>query len=192
STCATSLASSYSRSDIQPVCAASRHTSAESTTMQRLMMRRASGFTRLSEANRCQRLAADGADCTDSPGCRRSIGRPVEMGHEDPPEKCPASGGSSANRERGRARDRAHGKARLHADDARQACQMLAVDAFEIREVRHHDPQQVIVLPGHQVALHHFRNLPHGGLERRETGLALAVERDAYEDIDGIAGLLLV
>src|SRR5487761_770308 len=39
----------------------------------------------------------------------------------------------SAYRQPRRAGDGAHGKARLHAHHARQACQMLAVDALEIR-----------------------------------------------------------
>src|SRR6185312_524148 len=67
----------------------------------------------------------------------------------------------SADRQRRGTRHRPHREARLHADHAGKACQMLAVDALEVREVRHHDPQQVVVFPGHQVTLHDFRNPAH-------------------------------
>ena len=65
---------------------------------------------------------------------------------------------------------------------------MLVVDALEVGHVRDHQPQQVVVLAGHEIALHHLRHLAHRALEGLEPRLALPVERDAHEHVDGKAG----
>ena len=69
---------------------------------------------------------------------------------------------------------------------------MLIVDALEVGEIADHEPQQIVMLAGHEIALHHFRHPSYRALEGLESGLTLAVERDAHEDIDGEAGALLI
>ena len=93
-------------------------------------------------------------------------------------------------RQAGRARDGAHRETRVHARDARQARQVLAVHALEVRHVRDHEAQQIIVLAGHEVALHDLRHLAHRALEGLQSRLALAVERDVHEHVDRKARLM--
>src|SRR3954447_21181182 len=61
--------------------------------------------------------------------------------------------------------DGSHREARLNARHAGEAGQVLVVDAFEIRQVGYHQPQQIVVLSGHEVALHYFGDLADGVLK---------------------------
>src|SRR5207248_8164008 len=83
----------------------------------------------------------------------------------------PGIAGLRALRERGRAGHRAHGEARVHARDARQTREVLRVDALEILQVRHYDPEQIVVFPGHEIALHDLRHLAHRALEGLESAV---------------------
>ena len=69
---------------------------------------------------------------------------------------------------------------------------MLVVNALEVRHVRHHQPQQVVMLPGHEIALHDLRHLAHRALEGLESRLALAIQGDAHEHIHREARLVLI
>jgi len=50
-------------------------------------------------------------------------------------------------------------------------------------DVRHHDSQQVVRVAGHQVHLHHFLEMAHGGFEARERSRFLLFEADLHEHI---------
>src|SRR5205085_220798 len=68
----------------------------------------------------------------------------------------------------------------------------LRGDALEILQVRHYDPQQIIVFPGHEIALHDLGHLAHRALEGLESRLALAIERNAHEHVRRKPRLVLV
>lgn len=94
--------------------------------------------------------------------------------------------------EGGRPCDGSHREARLHARDAWESRQVLVVDSFKVSQVGNHQSQEVVVLAGHQVALHDLGDFANGGLEGFEARLTLAVQGDTDEDIDRVTGLLLV
>jgi hypothetical protein len=80
----------------------------------------------------------------------------------------------------------------MHAVDARQLRQMLAVDAFIVASVCDDHPQQIVRVTRHQIALHHFRHRAHRALETSEVVLLLAGQGDPYEHVVGITGGRLV
>ena len=57
------------------------------------------------------------------------------------------------------------------------------MDPLIIGGVGHDNPQQVIVLAGHQVTLHDFRHPDQGGFECVLVFPALAVQGDFHEDV---------
>jgi len=59
-------------------------------------------------------------------------------------------------------------------------------------DVGHDDAQQIVGVPGHQIAFHHFGNFSHRFFERVQIGLILTIEGDVDEHIPRIAGLLLI
>ena len=66
------------------------------------------------------------------------------------------------------------------------------MQSFEVGHVRYYDPQQVVEFPGHQVALHDFRDVAYRGLEGSELALLLAMQPDVDEDVAAEANPRLV
>jgi len=69
---------------------------------------------------------------------------------------------------------------------------MFAVDSFEIIDIGYDDPQQVIILTGHQVTLHDLRHVLDGFLEGAEISQVRMLEHDMHEYVAGQTELLLI
>ena len=73
-------------------------------------------------------------------------------------------------------------EARVHSGHAGQAGELLAVNSFEILGIRDNDPEQVVKLTGHQVAVHYLGQRPNGLFKDPKLVLILAFECDAHKD----------
>ena len=82
---------------------------------------------------------------------------------------------ASANRQFPRFLHGTQREARLHPGHVRQAREMLAVQALEIRGIGEHHPQQIIVFARHEIALHDLRAPCGRPLRTRADAPALAV-----------------
>ena len=85
-----------------------------------------------------------------------------------------------------------YGDTGIHPRNTGQSRYRFFVHALKISHVGYNDAEQIIELAGHEVTLHHFRQVLHGRLECGEFALLLSVQSNMNKNIARQACLTLI